>query len=811
MLTRRILLVVLTMSPALAFSQAAGPTIRGKVVSAASSAPIEGATITLTPESGRAVLTPGASAALPMSLSTSSGADGEYAFASVPPVRYQMHVRRLGYHAAVFHLDLSAGGDAPRLSAALVEVPVRLHTVHIDDQRPSLFGRAISLRDEDGDLRVHAAQQRQARHLGTDVRELTYADLVAGSALGDADLFRAFRRLPGVSGFDEYSTELWIRGARWDQTRVFFDGLPLFNPFHHAGEMSGISGEMIDAAVLHPGVRSVSLPGQGASLVDIQSRSAGPGLNVVGELSLLGGTAAVDHRSPSGKFGVTASTRRSLRIGQTAFGEHYFANTGGYAEVSARADADLGGGRSLTLSGLSTQDVRRGGLSLPGLGQRNGTQLARATITLPAGGFVTRHTIGLSDHGSSGVASPMLYISDSLGGIPAEFLLSVRSDVEYTTLFGDIRRAGPADSTRWRLGYQLVQMETRQRTPAHLSSWSDLSNEIREFGGALQVGSIWGERRWSPTSRLTINTGIRGDIGAVGPVALHVGPSIQAHYAIDPLTRFSIGASRTFQDQQQVPFRSVATQAMGGSWFVTGPDVPRLVADQANAGIERWLGKAILLDANVYGRRLANVLAQPLPSSDTTSRTRFVPTTITAGGIELAARKMSGRVTGGLAYSYGVARTRMNGASVFADGDRRHVFEGNVMLRAGNFRFGIAYTAVSGLPYYPMTLGSAARDSTGAAVWTALPAAGPQGRGPGSATTDLFIDWTRRIRGVKFSVYLGIQNTLDQGNPSRYAPGARDCLPPLTSQPLGGVRCVGQDTFYSAISHRMNLGVRIYF
>jgi hypothetical protein len=75
----------------------------------------------------------------------------------------------------------------------------------------------------------------------------------------------------------------------------------------------------------------------------------------------------------------------------------------------------------------------------------------------------------------------------------------------------------------------------------------------------------------------------------------------------------------------------------------------------------------------------------------------------------------------------------------------------------------------------------------------------------------LFIDWTGRIRRVAFSPYLGIQNALDQGNPSRYAPGALDCVTPRIYQSYGNVTCNGEDTFYSPISHRVNMGFRIVF
>src|SRR4029077_8963448 len=97
-----------------------------------------------------------------------------------------------------------------------------------------------------------AARARQETFLSTDARELTLQDIAESATLGGRDVLRSVERLPGVSPFDDWSAKLWIRGNRWDHNRVYFDGVPLFDPLGMLGRTSGVSADAIGGAFLHP-------------------------------------------------------------------------------------------------------------------------------------------------------------------------------------------------------------------------------------------------------------------------------------------------------------------------------------------------------------------------------------------------------------------------------------------------------------------------------------------------------------------------------------------------------------------------------
>ena len=84
-------------------------------------------------------------------------------------------------------------------------------------------------------------------------------DVVEAATLGETDLLRALHRLPGVSAEDDWSAEPWTRGSRWDETRVYFDGMPVYDPFHGGGSFTSVSPDGIGTLTFHPGVRPVDV------------------------------------------------------------------------------------------------------------------------------------------------------------------------------------------------------------------------------------------------------------------------------------------------------------------------------------------------------------------------------------------------------------------------------------------------------------------------------------------------------------------------------------------------------------------------
>jgi hypothetical protein len=123
----------------------------------------------------------------------------------------------------------------------------------------------------------------------------------------ERDLLRSVQALPAVTPSSDYSSALFVRGGTPDQTRIFLDGAPVYNPFHLGGFVSAFTPEAVDAAILQPGGLAASAPSSLAGVLDIRTRRPDTdSVHVAGELGLLSSSATVDAPLPGGAALVSA-------------------------------------------------------------------------------------------------------------------------------------------------------------------------------------------------------------------------------------------------------------------------------------------------------------------------------------------------------------------------------------------------------------------------------------------------------------------------------------------------------------------------
>ena len=346
---------------------------------------------------------------------------------SLPPGTYVLRGSRIGFRLAVVEVELRGdgplAGDAARVSVGLIVAPVVLPPVAVAAEAREPFARRARTARETADARTAALRARRARHLATDVREVTHADVEEGLSTAETDLFRALQRLPGVATRSDATAELWTRGGRWDQTRVTFDGLPLFNPLHAGGVLSAVNANAVGAAVLFPGVRPAAVGEGGAGVLDLRSRAGGGTGRVrgVGELSLFSARAALDQTVGGGRGAWMVAGRRSyLDVATRAAADPDDRIPYAVSEVVLRGDWHPGRAHSIEVSAFRSRDhiADRSAFDDPSPGAAPGATgsdwwgntAARITHTGPAtlgalGAVRLRHTAGVTAYGAARRAS----------------------------------------------------------------------------------------------------------------------------------------------------------------------------------------------------------------------------------------------------------------------------------------------------------------------------------------------------------------------------------------------------------------------
>lgn len=775
-------------------TDAARGVIEGAIVDAVHGHAIAGATVVLQPDVAGAFPGPASGSAFAAAGRTVvSDSAGSYRFEGLPPGVYRVYVTRFSYRPYAVTVELRPA-SASAVSIGLRAEPIALRPVEGRSAAPPPF-RAL-----DGGVgteanRLLALSLRRRRFLTTDVRELTDADVSEAVTLGEPDVLRALQRLPGVAAPSDYSAELWTRGAPWSHTRVFFDGVPLFNPLHALGVLSGIGSGAVGAVWFHPGTRTAGIGEGAAGVVDLQSRRAsGTGaLNVQGDLSLMSAGLALDQRVLDGDAGWMLAGRRTYldwlsEISRRATGEDAEFPYG-FLELTARVDTRLGSGATLEASGLWERDRLTGaGEAAGALRSEWGNTLGRTSLVTRVGSLNARHSVAASHHRVVAVADT--------GGLLQELPWDrSRSEVAYVAVTGTLwpdatTIAGPD----WTVGYGLESHGADYDGPMPVAVPSaDLANAPISEGeaqlwtawtGSLSMAVLWAERTWAPDERLSLRAGLRLEGGTEvrdgGP--LRVAPRLGARLAATPEVALSAGYARVFQYTQALAPAGVhlASLASGDVWLVAGPPVPALRADIVTFGVEAWPSAGRVLSLNLFGRRTAGVaMTDPRPGP-VFGRSALVSGESLAYGLEASARQVVGPMTGTAAYTFSRARTSALGLDFDAGSDRAHVLDATLMIRAlPDLRVGAAFTGATGAPYTRMvgdTAGCLAEPGCDLSKlpWATAPHAE---RGPAFASLDLLADWSTRLGATEVGVYFQLRNALGRENATVYVGGGPGCLP----------------------------------
>lgn len=779
--------------------------LTGVVMDATDGAPLADAQVTLMRTSPRPVVD-----SIVQRIVTD--ARGTYRFERVRPGRYLVRVERLGYRTVTLRVGGSNRGW-PELSVGLQIEPISLQPV-------TVVGRGeVEVADRAGRVstmgRISAVRLRQQEDLVSDARLISPADLRESASLGEQDVFRTIQRLPGVATRDDYSAELWTRGASWGETRVYLDGLPLFNPLHGFGLLSGMSYHGVATATFHPGARPVDLPEGSAGRLDLRSRSGTgtDGLDAGVELSLAGIHGWGRDALQDGRGGWMLATRRSyadLVAARVASNDQdrfpYL-----FRDALTRLDVDLGEDRRLAVTGLWEADALQDEIAdvIHGAKASWGNRAAGASLTLPLGGFLAEQRVGASLYHADVEAIPSRF--DDQFSAPTEPPADHR--VAYLILAGSLSSAGDQGV---RFGYDLVHQSASYQGP---EPWPysrrppDLL-EVTDESALTRVGA-WVEWRGRILPSLQVEGGLRLDAGSeVAGTGVQAQPTAFARLELSPSLSLSAGAGRYLQYAQSpasVGPRFERSLEAGRLWILAGRDREPLVANVVTLGAEAWLGPGWLLSMTGYARGSHGViLPDPTPGL-IVQRSPLVTGRTEARGLDLVLRRLSGRITGSLAYSLARTRAHASGIDFPAPTDRTQVLDltARVQLSEG-VGLATAYTLATGAPF-TRTLDRCVGETCRAAAFLDTPFGR---RSPDYASLDLVLDWNHRFSGWSLGAFLQARNILGHDNAVTYEGTAERCRSGLQASQgtcADGSTLLEEDTFTPGIPTIPLIGLRISF
>ncbi len=812
--------------------------VAGVVVDAATGGPLPQVMVSLEPMPSGLVSSSGSNT-LSAARVTETDAHGGYRFAGVTPGRYRLRVARIGYRSTTLDVNVRRPMDA-RVSVALELEPVQLEAVSVHESAQPPFRRVADRLDEPAAARTLFERDRQAQFVTADARALTYADVVESVTLGETDVFRALQRFPGVATRDDYTAELWTRGAPWAQTRVTFDGQPLFNPVHGVGVFSAVPPEILGAVFFQPGYRSVSMGEGAAGVVDLRTRGGGGHgeLRGAADVSMASARLELDQR-PADRVGWIVSARRSyfnvLKGGLDFLGVPQLDLPYEFHDLSARVDVQLDARRSLETSALLEDDRLFGDVQgiLASTHAEWGNAVARMTLHSLIASLQATHTLGISRYRSSvqeaGDSTPDGRPGPWVEPAADNRVVSIRWS---TTLEPS---SSPGRSPAWSAGLEVVSQSLHYDGPEPRFYPVRPDTTVR----VLRADAGWNAGAWFELrrqyARLTLVPGLRLEggsaiasfngaaglagvprTGGVQQGSLRAAPRLAARLALTPLLSLSASAARSWQYLQAIALAGPSAHPLFHAsqfWLLAGDAAPAIRANAVTLGAEQWLGSGWLASATAYARHAVGVaLPDPRPGS-TEGRPLFVTGENQASGLELGLRRVAGGWTAALGCTLGRSAMEAAGLRFPASTDRARRLDATASFRIGRaLQLGGAYSAMSGAPYTRVQTRLRNADCQEFGFGCSGPAGVVEApntrRTPAWQSLDLSATLTRAFGRTQASLYLQLRNVTGRDNAVTYS---HSYYTPVRRPDGTGEEILWQDQFERGLPRLPLVGARVTF
>jgi hypothetical protein len=223
-------------------------------------------------------------------IAADTNTDGYFTLYNVPSDTARLIFKYLGYETQYFYLS-------PEVNTGNLFVELLPVTNVLDE--------VVVLKEREDVLKIP--------QLSIGVIQTTAAKIADLPALGEKDLFRTFQLMPGISGSNESSAGLYVRGGTPDQNLVLYDGFTIYHQEHLMGVFSAFNTNAIKDVQLHKGGFDSKYGGRLSSVMEIVGKTGNDKVfNMGGDAGFLGFNAfmEVPFKNEKGSFFVAG--RRSF-------------------------------------------------------------------------------------------------------------------------------------------------------------------------------------------------------------------------------------------------------------------------------------------------------------------------------------------------------------------------------------------------------------------------------------------------------------------------------------------------------------------
>lgn len=655
-------------------------------------------------------------------IGASSNGDGYFTLQDVPSDTVVLEIQYLGYHTTFFRLTPENAKN---------DLDIQLEVI----------GQQLE------EVIVLAEHEEQLLKASTGVSKvsITPAAIATLPSFGEKDIFRSLQLLPGISGSNESSSGLYVRGGTPDQNLILFDDFTVYHVDHLFGFFSAFNSNAIKDVQLYKGGFGAKYGGRLSSVVELTGKDGNTlDFNTGFGLSLLSVNGFLESPFAKGKGSFLIAGRRSF---QSSFYSNLFDSfTDTDNAAGGNVPAGPGGGRFgqqevepssyfYDLNAKATYRLNKKDLlSFSFYNGQDKLDNSRNTDNSAFGNRITdfsfnRENTDLTNWGNWGSALKWSRRWNE------SFYSNL--NISYSNYFSERERSDLTTVSRTDSSFTLsngsLEYNNLQDYSLKLDNeWQLSANNLFEFGIQSSYNDI--EYLYQQNDTLDIlnridkgftNTLYLQDRHTFGQKLIVTGGLRTSHYSVTNEIYLEPRASVTYLlgerarlkaawgKYNQFATRIVREDIQQGSrdfWLLADDDrIPISTATHYIAGASYELG-SYLFDVELYRKNLDGLSEYTTrftpsgfgPNSTLNYEEFFYTGNGVAKGIELLAQKKLGVFTGWIGYTLGQVKydfAAFGDEPFFANQDQTHELKlvGNYKYR--NWTFGASFIYASGRPY----------------------------------------------------------------------------------------------------------------
>ncbi|RZJ47911.1 MAG: TonB-dependent receptor [Chryseobacterium sp.] len=488
---------------------------------------------------------------------------------------------------------------------------------------------------------------------------------------GEKDVLKTIQLLPGIKSNGEGSSGFSVRGGATDQNLILLDEAPVYNASHLLGFFSTFNSDALKDARIIKGNSPAQYGGRLSSVMDVKMKDGNnKDYNVNGGIGLISSRLSVEGPIQKEKSSFIVSGRRTYADVFLKATDDFKDSKLYFYDLNLKANYQLNENNRLYISGYFGRDVL-------GLGNTFSTDWGNTTATVRWNSIINSKLFSNTSFIYSNYDYKVsLSSNDNTFGLNSKIQdWNLKQDFSWF--------AGNKHSVRF--GLQSIYHTITPSSASGTSVSSFPRNSRYSWENALYINDDF-----KATEKLTINYGLRlsmfsvlgGDTfnmydngvltdsqflekGKFGKTYFNLEPRITANYRINEVSSMKAGYARNTQNLHLLSNSSSGnpTDQWIGSSYTVKPEI----ADQISAGYSRnFNNNNYEINAEVYYKSMQNQIDFKNGAEITFDAAADVEGELLFGkgrayGLELIAKKKSGKLTGWVSYTLSKTERNING------------------------------------------------------------------------------------------------------------------------------------------------------